>query len=111
MTYRVALVCLSIVMPGDPALAQDAIASILINAERPLINQEAAKRIARIVLETYYGREGFIPSHRFVIEEETTAWKVTFENRNTASDLYKLGFRTATLRISKTDGAVLSISR
>lgn len=111
MRYRLALACLFLGIAGEPALAQDGIASLLMNAERPLINQEAAKKIARIVLKTYYGRESFIPSHRATVEEEPTAWRVTFKNKNTTSDLYELGFRAATLRISKKDGAILSVSR
>lgn len=111
MRYRLALALLFLVIRGGPALAQDGIDSLLINAERPLINQEAAKKIARIVLKTYYGRDGFIPSHRAVVDEDSTSWRVTLKNKNSKSDLYNLGFRAATLRISKKDGAILSISR
>lgn len=109
--YRLALACLFSGFSGGPALAQDGIASLLMNAERPLIDKEAAKKIARIVIETHYDRESFIPSHRPAVDEEPAAWRVTFKNENRRSDLYELGFRTATLRIAKKDGAILSISR
>lgn len=111
MKFGLVLACMTLAIAGEPVLAQDGIASLLMNAERPLIDREAAKKIARIVLKTYYGRESFIPSHRSVVDEEPTAWKVTFKNKNTTSDLYGLGFQAATLRISKKDGAILSISR
>jgi len=96
---------------GEPALAQDGISTLMMNAERPLINEEAAKKMARIVIKTYYNRENFIPSHRASVLEEPDAWSVTFRNKNKTSDLYAMGFQTVTLRIGKKDGCILSVSR